>query len=113
MHWFGLHPVYRPVARVSQRVRARDVSDDIAWSVVSNMWRFPTCIPVQKEARPMMMMHRLRFARGRHGDLQDADERILEYDSVTVGRRRHGIIALREVRLILRKAEGLPSTYCY
>jgi hypothetical protein len=103
--------MYRPVTGVSRRVRARDVSDNVPRLVVPNMWRLPACIPVQKEAWPMMMMHGLRFARGRHGDLQDADESILEYDSVTAGRRRHGVISLREIRLILCKAQGLPSAY--
>jgi len=103
--------MYRPAAWVSRGVPALDVSDDIPWLVVANMWRLPTRIPVQKEARPMMMMHGLRFARGRHRDLEDADERILEYDSVTAGRRRHGIISSRKVRFIFRKAQGLPSPY--
>jgi len=103
--------MYRPVTRVSWRVSALDVSDDITWLVVANMWRLPTCIPVQKEARPMMVMHRLRFTRRRHGHLQDADQCVLEYDSVTGGRRRHGVISLREIRLILRHTQGLPSAY--
>jgi hypothetical protein len=103
--------MYRPVTRVRRRVRALDVSDFIPWLVVANMWRPPTRIPVQKEARPMMMMHGLRFAGGWHGDLEDADERILEYDPVTPRRRRHGVISLRKIRLILRKTEGLPSEY--
>ena len=56
-----------------------------------------------------MMMHGFRFAGARHRDLQDADERILEYDSVTAGRRRHGVISLRKIRVILRKSQGLPG----
>jgi len=101
--------MYGPMPRVRRRVSTLDVSDNIPWLVIANMWRLSTSIPVQKEAGPTVMMHRLRFARGRHGDLQHADEFILEYNSVTVGRRRHGIISLREIRLILRKTQGLPS----
>ena len=103
--------MYRPVTRVRRRVRALDLSDFIPGLVVANMWRLSTRIPVQKEARPMMMMRGLRFTRGRHGHLQDADQGVLEYDSVTVGRRRHGVISLREIRLILRHTQGLPSAY--
>jgi hypothetical protein len=58
-----------------------------------------------------MMMHRLRFAGERHGDLQDADERILKYDPVTAGRRHNGVISLRKINRILRKTHGLPSAY--
>src|SRR5579862_779255 len=60
MHWFRLHPMFRPVTRVLRRVRALDLSDFIPGLVVANMWRLSTRIPVQKEARPMMMMHGLR-----------------------------------------------------
>ena len=99
------------MTRVSRRVNAGDVSDNISWLVVANMWRFPACIPIQKEARPMMMMHGLSFAGGRRGDFQDADERVLEYNSVTAGRCGDGVIALRKIRRILRKAQSLPSAH--
>jgi hypothetical protein len=59
----------------------------------------------------MMMMHGLSFAEGRHCDLQDADKRVFEYDSMAAGRRCHGVISLREIRLTLRKTEGPPSAY--
>ena len=41
----------------------------------------------------MMMMHGLRFAGRRHGDFQDAHERVLEKSSVAIRRRRHGVIS--------------------
>lgn len=59
----------------------------------------------------MMMMHGLSLAWGRHCDLQDADERVLEYDFVTAGRCCYGVISLREIRLTLRNTQGLPSAY--
>ena len=99
------------MTRVNRIILARHVSDNIPRLVVANMGRLPAHIPVQEKARPMMMVHGLCFSGKRHRDLQDADERILVQDSVTAGRRRDGVIALREIRLILRNAQGLPSAY--
>ena len=99
------------MTRVNRTILAGHVSDNIPRLVVANMGRLPARIPIQEKAGPMMMMHGLRFAGGRHRNLEDADERILEYDSMTAGCRRHGVISLREIRLILRKTQSLPSAH--
>lgn len=98
------------MTRVDRTLYARHVFDDILWLMVANMGRLPAGIPVQKEARPMMMMHGLCFAGRRHGYLQDPNELILENNSMAVGRRRHGVISLRETRrLISGKPKDLSS----
>ena len=100
VHRFRLHPMYRPVTRVSRRVRALDVSDSIPRLVVANVRRFTARIPVQKKARPMMVMHRLRLTGWRHGDFQDPHQRILKNDLVAIGRRRHRVTSVGEIRRI-------------
>jgi hypothetical protein len=61
--------MYRPEAGVWGRARTLDVSDFVPGLVVANVWRLSTRIPIQKEARPMMMMHGLGLAGGRRRDL--------------------------------------------
>lgn len=68
VHWFGLHPMNRPMTRVNWTILARHVSDSIPRLVVANMGRLAARIPVQEKTRPVMMMHGLRFAAGRHRD---------------------------------------------
>jgi hypothetical protein len=96
VHRFRLHPTYRPVTRVNRTVYAWRVSDNIPRLVVANVRRFTARIPVQKEARPMMMMHRLHCTWRRHGDFQDPHQCILKNDLVAIGRRRHRVISVGE-----------------
>ena len=103
--------MYRPAPGVWGRARTLDVSDFVPGLVVANVWRLSTRIPIQKEARPMMMMHGLSLAGGRCRDLQDADESVLEYDSVAAGRCGHSVIPLREIRFILSKTQRLACAY--
>lgn len=94
---------------VNRTVYAWRVSDNIPRLVVANVRRFTACIPVQKEARPMMMMHWL-YCTGRwHGDFQDPHQRILKNDLVAIGRRRHRVISVREIRRISCKSKDLLS----
>jgi hypothetical protein len=88
------------MTRVSQTLYAGNVSDDVPRLVVANMWRPSAGVPVQKEAWPMMMMHRLCLTGRRHGDFQYAHERVLENNSVAIRRRRHSVISVREIRQV-------------
>src|SRR5450755_2677000 len=99
------------MAGVNGTIRARRVSDDISWLVVVNVGRLPARIPIQKETRPMMVMHGFCFAWRRHGDFQNAYKRVLENDFVTIGCCRHGVIPFREVGRILRKTQDSSSAY--
>jgi len=95
---------------VNRTIYARNVSHDVPRLVVANMRRPSTGVPVQKEARPMMMMHRLCLTGRRHGDLQYSYERVLENDLVAIRRRRHCVISVREIRQVSSAvSKGLSS----
>jgi len=102
--------MYRPVTRVNRTVYAWRVSDNTPRLVVANVRRFTARIPVQKEARPMMMMHRLCLTGRRHGDFQNPHQCILKNDLVAIGRRRHRVISVGEAGRISRSSKDLLST---
>lgn len=98
------------MTRVDRTFYARHVSDDAPWLVVTNMGRLSAGVPVEKEARPMMMMHGLYLAGRRHGYFQDPNEFVFENNSMAVRRRRHGVVSRRETRrLICGKPQDLAS----
>jgi hypothetical protein len=72
------------------------------------MRRAAAGIPIQKEARPMVVMHRYCRARRRHGDFEYAYERVFE-DHFVAGGGLHGVVTVGEIRFVFSVDIEIPS----
>ncbi len=113
VHRFRLHPVHTPRAGMSRRFLARAVPHRTIRAMITDMRRPATRIPVQKETRPTVVMHRFRRTRRRHGDFQYAHKFIFENNFVAVRRGLHGVIAVGESRSVLPVQVKIPRNREY
>jgi hypothetical protein len=67
-------------------------------SVVANMRRLAARVVTKKKARPAVVMHWLGRPCGREGNLDDADEFVLEYDLVACRRSLYCVESIGESR---------------
>ena len=74
VHRLGLHPLHYPVSRVRRRWFARLIDHSTVAAVVADVRRRAAGVPIEKEARPAMMMHRFGLSGRRHRHFQHADE---------------------------------------
>ncbi len=101
MHWFRLHPLHTPSAEMNRSFHAGAITNGAICAMITNVRRPTTCIPVQKETRPTVVMHRFCHARKRHGDFEHAHKFIFENNFVAVRRGLYGVVAVGETRLVL------------
>ena len=59
MHRLWLHPPDTPFAGMNGSIRARLVPHTAIRAQIVNVWGLATRIPIQKETRPTVVMHRL------------------------------------------------------
>jgi hypothetical protein len=105
VHGFGLHPSHHPVSGMNRHRFAWSISNTIG-GVITNMGGLPTGVPLEKEARPPVMVHRFRVARCRNGYLQHAHQRIFKNDSMAFWRGLNGVVTLWKTWLVLCTREN-------
>jgi hypothetical protein len=108
MHRFSIHPSDPPNAWMPWLLFRGDIPNAPVRTVISNVGRTTARIPIQKEAWPVMVMHRNRLTRGRHADLKNANKFILKNDFMSCGRRLDGIVAVGELRFVLSVQVKMP-----
>ena len=113
VHGFRLHPVDTPCAAMNRSFHARLVRNCAVWVMIANMRRRSAHVPIQKETRPTVVMHRFCRARGRHGDFEHTDKFIFENNFVTVRCGLHGVVAVGETRSVLPVEVEMPSQQDY
>src|ERR1700683_311925 len=101
VHRLRLHPTDAPSARMSRGFLSRAVRYATVSAMITNMRSPAAGVPIQKETRPTVMMHRNGSARRRYGDFEHAHEFIFENNFVGIGRGLHGVVAVGELRFIL------------
>ena len=97
MHRLGLHPMHTPSAGVSRLFRARAVPHATVGSVITDMRPSASGIPVKKETRPTVVVHRFRGARWGHSHFEHAYKFIFENHLVTIWSSLYGIEAIGEI----------------
>lgn len=93
--------MYTPLAGMRGRAVAGLVSHTSVTSVIANVWRAATGVPIQKKARPSVMMHGYGAAGIRNGYFQHSHQFIFEDDPVTAGSGLDGIVSVREIGFTL------------
>jgi hypothetical protein len=101
VHRFGLHPLHVPFAGMRRAWLAGRIAHCTVAAMIFDVRAGAAGIPIEKKAGPAVMMHRLGFAGGRHGDFEDADEGVFKNNFVTVGRGLHGVVAIGESGFVL------------
>jgi hypothetical protein len=101
MHGFWLDPMDGPFAGMTWLLDCRNVANGLAGAMITNVWATSAGIPVDKQARPAMMMHWYGFTWLRNVYFQDPNQHIFEEDLVAPRCSQYGIIAIRKVILIL------------
>jgi hypothetical protein len=100
MHRLRLHPRHVPFSFRNWRLSARVVPDTSVRRVVPGVACAAPRVPIQKQARPAVMMHRLFRPRG-HSHLQHPHKRVFKKDPMTVRCNLHRIVAIRKARFLL------------
>lgn len=101
VHRFRLHPLHPPSAGMSRLFPYRAVANAAVGAMIANMRCSTSRIPIQKETRPTVMMHRYGRARRRHRDFKNTHQGVLENNFVGVGRGLHGVVPVGKIRLAL------------
>jgi len=96
MHRLGLHPMHTPSAGMSRLCRARAVHRAAVGAVITDMGPSAAGIPVKKETRPTVVVHRFRGAGWRDSNFEHAYKFIFENHFVTTRGSSHGIEAIGE-----------------
>ena len=94
VHRFRLHPMHTPSAGMSWLLRARAVLYAAVGAVITDMRPSASGIPVKKETRPTVVVHRFRGARWWHSHFEHAYKFIFENHFVTIRGSLHGIEAI-------------------
>jgi hypothetical protein len=102
--------MHAPISRMNRRVNTRHISDHIPRLVIANMRRPAARIPVQKESRPPVVMHRLSLSFRWQGDFQHPHQSVLKNNPVALRCGFYGIKSLREGSRVLHESKYLPST---
>jgi len=105
VHRLRLHPMRTPSAGMSWLFRARAVPNA---SVGAVMRRPASGIPVKKETRPSVVVHRFRRALRWHSNFEHAYKFIFENHFVTI-RGLHRIEAIGETRFVLSVGVKIPG----
>ena len=100
--------MHAPSAGVYRLLYAGTVSYLTISAMVTDMRRSPSSIPGDKETWPAVMVHRFGAAGRRHGDLQYADQLVLEDYFVAFGRGLHGVVAVGKAGFILCEGVVMP-----
>ena len=96
VHRLRLHPFHTPSAGMSFLFRARAVPHAAVGAVITNMRSPASGIPVKKETRPSVVVHRFRRARWWHSNFEHAYKFIFENHFVTIRSSLHSIEAIGE-----------------
>jgi len=111
MHRLRLHPIHTPSAGMSWLFRARAVPHAAVGAVITDMRPSASGIPVKKETRPSVVVHRFRRARWWHSNFEHAYKFILENHFVTIRGGLHGIEAIGETRFVLSVGVKIPAEH--
>jgi len=84
VHRLRLHPMHTPSAGMSWLFRAGAVSYAAVGAVITDMRRSASGIPVKKETRPPVVVHRFRRARWWYGNFEHAYKFIFENHLVAI-----------------------------
>ena len=109
VHRFRLHPMHTPSAGMSWLFRARAVPNASVGAVITDMRPSASGIPVKKETRPSVVVHRFRRARRWHSNFEHAYKFIFENHFVTIRGSLHGIEAIGETRFVLSVGVKIPG----
>jgi len=93
--------MHDPVTRMRRLRLAWVIRDGTVAAMVANVWRWSACVPIEEEARPAMMMHRLGLAGRGHRYHQHSHDGIFKDDSMAVGRGLHGVVSVGESGFVL------------
>lgn len=94
VHRFRLHPMHTPSAGMSWLLRARAVPHAAVGAVITDMRPSASVIPIKKETRPTVVVHRFRGARWWHSHFEHPYKFIFENHFVTIRGSLHGIEAI-------------------
>src|SRR4029077_16323676 len=97
VHRFGLHPSDVPHPGMTWLFLGGYVSNSPVRLAVAYMRGTAARIPIQKEARPAVMMHGNDFPRCWNGHFEHSDKLVFKNDSVGVGSRLNGVVSVRKV----------------
>src|SRR5579872_4649724 len=111
VHRLRLHPMHTPCARMSGLFRARAVPHAAVRAVITDMRPSASSIPVKKETRPTVVVHRFRGARWWHSNFEHAYKFILENHFVTIRGSLHSIEAMGEPRFVLSVGVKISAEY--
>ena len=109
MHRFRIHPPDPPDTSMPWLLFRGDISNAPVPSVISDVRRTATRVPIQKEAWPAMVMHGNRLPCCWHADFKNANEFIFKDDSVGRGSGLDSIVSAGEFRFILSEEIEMPS----
>lgn len=112
VHRFRLHPMHTPSAGMSWLFRARAVPNVSVGAVITDMRTSASGIPVKKETRPSVVVHRFRRARRWHSNFEHAYKFIFENHFVTIRGSLHGIETIGETRFVLSVCLKIPAEHC-
>ena len=112
VHRLGLHPMHTPSAGMTWLIRARAVPHAAVGVVITDMRPSASGIPVKKETRPSVVMHRFHRARWWHSNFEHAYKFILENHFVTIRGSLHGIETIGETRFVLSVCVKIPAEHC-
>jgi hypothetical protein len=102
VHGFRLHPLHTPDTRREWSLLARNVVDATVKMVDTLVRSAAADIPIEKDATPVMMMHRFLHPR-RNKHFEYTHEGIIKKDFVAFGSCLDRVEALRKTRLALRR----------
>lgn len=111
VHRLRLHPMHTPSARMSWLFRARTVPHAAIGAVITDMRPSASSIPVKKETRPTVVVHRFRGARWWHSNFEHAYKFIFENHLVTIRGSLHGIEAVGKARFVLSIGVKIPAEH--
>ena len=109
VHRLRLHPMHTPSAGMSWLFRARALPNASVGAVITDMRPSASGIPVKKETRPSVVVHRFRRARRWHSNFEHAYKFIFENHFVTIRGSLHRIEAIGETRFVLSVGVKIPG----
>ena len=111
VHRLGRHPMHIPSARMDGSFGARAVPHAAVGTMITDMRISASGIPVEKETRPPVVVHRFRRARWWNSNFEHAYKFIFENHFVTIRGSLHGIEAIGEPRFVLSVGVKIPAEY--
>jgi len=109
MHRLWLHPMHTPSAGMGWLFRARAIPHAAVGAVITDMRPSAAGIPVKKETRPTVVVHRFRGAGWWDSNFQHAYKFIFENHLVTIRCGLHGIEALGKAGFVLSGGVKIPA----